>query len=154
MLIAIDPGTYESAYVLFEMDETGKYEIKGFDKAKNDTVKRLILAHKPFSFVEAIKSYGNIMGDSIIETAVWIGRFIEVSKGFRLIPRKTIVTELCGNPRANDSNIRQAIIDLYGGKEKAVGTVKRKGPLYGVRKDIWNALAIVVYVSNLTKRYL
>jgi len=45
----------------------------------------------------------------------------------------------------NDSTIRQAMLDRYGpGREKAIGKKKSPGPLYGIRKDEWQALALAV----------
>jgi hypothetical protein len=41
------------------------------------------------------------------------------------------------------TNIRKAIIDLYGPNEKRVlGTKKEPGPLYGVSGDGWAALGV------------
>jgi hypothetical protein len=38
------------------------------------------------------------------------------------------------------------MIDRFGpGKEKAIGRKATPGPLYGVKKDIWSALAIACY---------
>ena len=60
------------------------------------------------------------------------------------IPRKEVVTALCGSSKANDASVRQALIDRYGGKEKAIGKKKAPGPLYGVTKDVWSALAVAI----------
>jgi hypothetical protein len=50
---------------------------------------------------------------------------------------------LCESVRANDSNIRAALIDRFGpGKEKAVGRKATPGPLFGLKGDEWSALAI------------
>ena len=54
------------------------------------------------------------------------------------IPRKTVVTTICLNPRAKDSNIRQAMINKYG----SPGTKKAPGVLYGVKRDMWQALGL------------
>jgi hypothetical protein len=52
---------------------------------------------------------------------------------------------LCKSTKANDASIRQALIDRYGpGKERAIGTKKAPGPLYGVKADVWAALALAV----------
>ena len=56
---------------------------------------------------------------------------------------------LCHSARATDANIREALLDRYGpGKEKAVGRKAAPGPLFGVSKDIWSALAVAVTFSD------
>ena len=66
--------------------------------------------------------------------------------------RKDVKMHLCGSMRAKDTNIRQAIIDRYpasgGGKCPQIGTKKEPGPLYGVSKDIWSALAVAITYSE------
>ena len=52
---------------------------------------------------------------------------------------------LCGHPRAKDPNIRQALLDRFGpGREKALGTKKAPGALYGIKGDEWAALAVAI----------
>jgi hypothetical protein len=46
--------------------------------------------------------------------------------------------------KAKDANIRQALIDIYGGNDKAIGNKKTPGPLYGIKGDLWAALAVAV----------
>ena len=58
---------------------------------------------------------------------------------------------LCHSMKAKDGNIRQAILDLYGGKDVALGNKKRPGPLYGVSKDIWAALAVAITYCGMNK---
>jgi len=54
---------------------------------------------------------------------------------------------LCGSARAKDTNIRQALIDRYGGSA-AIGKKAAPGPLYGVSKDVWSALAVAVTAAD------
>jgi hypothetical protein len=76
---------------------------------------------------------------------VWVGRFIEMSVAdAALMPRKDVKLHLCGQTRAKDSNIRAALIDRFGGKEKAIGKKASPGPLYGLKADAWQALALAV----------
>jgi hypothetical protein len=51
---------------------------------------------------------------------------------------------LCGNARAKDANVRQALLDLYGDgtRQTACGVKSKPGPLYGIKKDEWAALAV------------
>ena len=53
---------------------------------------------------------------------------------------------LCHSAKANDADIRQALIDRFGpGKQKAIGLKGSPGPLYGVSKHCWAALALAVH---------
>jgi hypothetical protein len=40
--------------------------------------------------------------------------------------------------------IRQRLIDIWGGKELAIGNKRSPGRLYGLRGDQWQALALAV----------
>ena len=66
------------------------------------------------------------------------------------MPRRRVKLELCNSVRANDASIRQAVIDIYGGKDRAVGRKATPGPLYGVSGDVWAALA--VGITHLRER--
>ena len=165
-ILAIDPGTEQSAWCVFETCGTKDHPIT-FGQDPNETFVKAwspAVGHvRPWPWtgevpdllvIEQIKSYGNVMGDCVLQTCVWIGRFIQAWNGpFELIPRKRIVTHLCMNPRANDSNVRQALIDRWGGKEKAIGSKSKPGILYGVRNDMWSALAVAVAWSELDKLF-
>ena len=60
-----------------------------------------------------------------------------------MLPRRAVKLALCGDSRARDANIRQALIDRFGGSA-AVGRKAAPGPLYGISRDVWSALAIAV----------
>lgn len=153
-ILAVDPGTDKSAYVIYETQNAQVVE-KGIENNK-DLLKLLaVLNHDDdvgVLVIEMMKSYGNVMGDTVLETCVWIGRFIERwARKWEWIYRKTIVTQLCNSSRAKDSNVRQALIDRYrdvlrarGVYEDPVGLKSSPGPLYGVKKDMWSALAVAV----------
>jgi hypothetical protein len=85
---------------------------------------------------------------------VWIGRFVEAWRGsYTLMFRREVKLHLCGQARAKDPNVRQALIDRFGpGREKAIGTKKQPGPLYGVSADVWSALAVAVTWSELQRK--
>lgn len=148
LLLSIDPGPTKSALIL--MDKTKPI---WFDILPNEQVLKELncLVYHNLA-IEMIASYGMAVGAEVFETCVWIGRFIQEAKTpCTRIYRKDVKLTLCGQPTANDSNIRQAIIDRYGpGKEVAIGTKKSPGPLYGISKDIWAALG--VGLTFLSKR--
>ena len=90
------------------------------------------------------------VGKSVFETCVWIGRFIEAWNGeWEYVYRKDVKMCLCGQTRAKDSNIRQAIMDRYGSERSiAIGTKANPGPLYQVSKDIWAALGVAITATE------
>ncbi len=146
-IFAVDPGTNESAFVFYDSENE---ELINFGKLKNKDLLQEIkkLKEEDLFAIEMIKSYGNVMGDSIIQTCVWIGRFIETwGRDYLPIPRKTIVTALCNNPRAKDKNVRQTLIDLFGGEEE----IKKGGKLFKVAKDVWSALALAIVAAESFK---
>jgi hypothetical protein len=73
------------------------------------------------------------------------GRFAEAAHRVPVVilPRRAVMLALCGDSRAKDANIRQALIDRFGGPA-AVGRKAAPGPLYGIARDVWSALAIAV----------
>jgi hypothetical protein len=101
-----------------------------------------------------VKCYGNPVGDDVLWTVFWSGRIAEacLHSGGRvaLLPRKTIVTTLCGNPRARDSIVHQRLVDIYGPK----GTKKDRGRLYGIKNDEWSALAVATAAREIGEKGL
>lgn len=143
-LLAIDPGTTHSGFVVMR---DGQVEASGV--LPNEDVLanlRYEWATADVIAVEMIASYGMAVGREVFETCLWIGRFMQWAgpARVRLIYRKDVKLHLCGSPRAKDPNVRQALIDRWGGKAEAVGTVKKPGPLYGVKSHAWSALAVAV----------
>jgi hypothetical protein len=153
VIIAIDPGSEQSAYVRYR---------KGYvylaAKFPNDEVLKLLKEDSSdlggaTLAIEMVASYGRPVGAEVFATCVWIGRFSEawMHQGRDqpvLVKRLEVRKHMCktGNPaQAKDPHVRQALIDRFGpGKAKAVGTKKEPGPLYGVKVDMWQALAVAV----------
>jgi hypothetical protein len=50
----------------------------------------------------------------------------------------------CGNMRAKDKNIIQALKDKYGEK----GTKADPGFFYGISSHVWQAFAVAAYVAE------
>jgi hypothetical protein len=146
MILAIDSGTTQSAFVQF--DES-KNLIVDHGILPNPEMRQILIGREyDLVALEMIASYGMPVGASTFETCVWIGRFIEVARTeSRLVYRKDIKMYLCGSMRAKDGNVRQALIDLIGEQ----GTKKNKGPTYGISSHSWAALAVAVYTANNRK---
>lgn len=145
-IIAIDPGTTESAWLVWN---TSAKCVEAATIVPNDEILRMIVDFKPghtLLTIEMIASYGMPVGREVFKTCVWIGRFIQAweSDCFRLVYRKDVKLHLCGTARAKDANVRQALIDKYG----PTGTKKNPGALYGIKSHLWSAMAIADYVSD------
>lgn len=144
-ILALDPGPTETGFV---------YYVDGVVREHGTTHNTSLRASlgvwsRDLLAVEMIASYGMPVGREVFETCVWIGRFIEAHGGaHRLVYRKDVKLHLCGTSRAKDANIRQALIDAYGGKERAVGRKASPGPLYGVKSHAWPALAVAVTAAH------
>lgn len=161
-LIAIDPGPVESAYV--RLDPEGA--LQEFAILPNEAMESSIFRQCTLYCVagrlviEKIESYGMAVGASVFETVYWSGRFAalwdqKANNAAERLGRKAVKLHLCGQNKAKDSNIRQALIDRYGGvggKQAAVGTKAAPGPLYGVKKDVWAALALGVTALDMNER--
>lgn len=156
LLLAIDPGNEESALLLYDTVTSTPVQ---WAKLPNDEALDWITQSQARElYVEMIASYGMAVGASVFDTCLWIGRFVERWKSsgahrnyaHGLVYRSEVKTHLCHSMRAKDANIRQALIDRWGGKEQAVGRKATPGPLYGIAGDCWSALAVAVTVAERT----
>lgn len=157
-ILAIDPGPAQSALLVY--DGEAKRVLEAAILPNSEILECTAFGRAEHMAVEMIASYGMAVGEEVFETCVWIGRFIEhrdqFTHGFTpVLPavkvyRKDVKLHLCGSPRAKDANIRQALMDRFGGKA-AVGTTKARGPLYGVRSHLWSALAVAVFQADALK---
>lgn len=147
-LFAIDPGPVYSAAVLFDGNRV-------LDKMKipNEEMLLLLTMHAVNGHnlaIEMIASYGRPVGEEVFETCVWIGRFTQQAglngRPLHRLFRTDVKKHLCHqSTKISDAVIRQRLIDIFGpGQKVACGTKKNPGPLYGVTKDIWAALAVAV----------
>ena len=147
-ILAIDPGTSESAYVIYEDGEN----LRVFGKIKNEDLYQKVMLPSISCFdvlaIEMIASYGMPVGREVFETCLWIGKFMQkcedLEKKVMLVYRRDVKLFLCGSPKAKDGNIRQAIIDRIG----EPGTKKCPGATYGVSKDVWAALAVALFAAS------
>jgi hypothetical protein len=143
MLLAIDPGPVESACVLWD----GTRVLLHW-KRPNAEMIGIIRDHResqlyPHLAIEMIACYGMPVGAEVFETCVWIGRFMEAWGGeVTRIPRLKVKSHLCHSAKANDGNIRQALIDRLG----PPGRKATPGPTFGIAGDEWAALAVAVTV--------
>lgn len=148
-VLAIDPGTVQSAFVLWDGDRViskGIFEnslmVETIWATNAQVCDKLV--------IEMIASYGMAVGKTVFDTCVWIGRFFEAGQYNCLDPvllyRGDVKMHLCQSMRAKDSNIRQAIIDRFG----QPGTIKNPNHVYNdgmgekMSKDKWAAFGVAI----------
>jgi hypothetical protein len=147
MILAIDPGTAQSGYCIYEggrVRESGVLpNAEMLTRVQQWPTSRLC--------IEMIASYGMAVGREVFETCVWIGRFQQAWRepaAVELVYRKDVKLHLCGTTKAKDPNVRQALLDLFprtgGGKTPQIGTKGQPGPLYGVSSHAWPALGVAI----------
>jgi hypothetical protein len=152
VILAIDPGTTKSGWVLYDGGRVHSSSVESND-ALLERVQHW--RHGVTLAIEMIASYGMAVGAEVFETCVWVGRFKQAwhrPDEVRLVYRKDVKLFLCNHPRAKDANVRQALIDLFpktgGGKTPQVGTMKQPGPLFGINSHVWPALGVALYTAH------
>jgi hypothetical protein len=168
-VLAIDPGTEQSAWLVYHNgrpvphrfgiwpnDDLLGHLRNGFDMGTIEGS----FARPDVVVIETIEPrYGLQMGWSTLDTARWVGRFEEAGSRWApvvLLKRSEILRRLgiVTSPRKGekrvsaDSGVRQALTDRFGGKDAAIGLKASAGPLYGISKDVWSALAIAVSYAD------
>ena len=160
LIIGIDPGPEESGWAVLETEsakvlEFGKEsnsELRGRLRDSRFELKAAIIEFTPPYAMVMRKTKKNKtprvhIPRQVVDTAIEIGRFIEVAEAsviaHELLHRQAIKTQLLTRTLGNDSLMIDALCDRYGGDRKsAKGTKKQPGPLFGMNKDAWQALAV------------
>lgn len=161
-ILAIDPGSSQSAWlgladgrpVTFGKVPNG--ELIAMLRA-GDLTRLLGGTIGTVVVIENIEPrFGLNVGWETLDTARWTGRFQEAvrPRGIDaiLLQRSHVLKHLGvvtrgPNKTTADAGVRAALIDRYGGhggKDTAIGLKRSPGPLYGIKADIWAALAVAV----------
>ena len=147
-ILAIDPGSEQSAWVLWD----GGIVEHGYESNAIVLGRIRFTAHDLLA-VEMLAGYGMTAGREVFETCVMIGRCIQVREADNFLRwcyvyRKEVKLALCGVTSAKDKDVREALLDRFGGKAVALGTAKAPGPLRGITGDQWAALAVAVVAAG------
>lgn len=154
MILAIDPGNEKSGWATIVKNS---YYPFGVGKIRNEELVEWESHLFTEVIIEMVGHYGTGMpaGRTVFDTCVWIGRFMQHFKDsgveVHLMMRSDVKMNLCGNVRARDSNIRQALIDRFahGASNYGKGTKKAPGWFYGFSADMWQAYALGVTYLDL-----
>jgi hypothetical protein len=157
-VFAIDPGTFQSAFVVWN----GQC-IKGAGIIPNeDLLLKLRTLHTlnlidPFVVCEQMDATGQRIGEETIQTICWYGRFwgaVDENRpriGFSLIRRSDVGLHLCFATHPGDTAIGIVLRDRFGPKP----TKKKPNKVYGefrLKRDEWQAFALAVtFMDNRRK---
>ncbi len=171
-LLAIDPGTTNSAYSVL----TDRYEIVSSADTENDAVLKLVIDGEYDDLViegmqprllnmqsTATKSARpQMIGSETYETCIWIGRFIQAAKHrgkpvhmvYRSEERSAIIPSKknrlpplpASTGKSIDSQIRAGLIARFAKHDKrnGKGTAKNRDTFYGFQGDMWASFAVGV----------
>lgn len=173
IILALDPGNTKTAWVLYD---GGTPVTWGYHA--NEVVRRMLARYRattlPILAVEYMRPRGMLMSQEAMDTMFELGRMVEAwRREWKPVGRLQAKLHICGSPKANDANIRAALIDRYGGPRaiaparkcptcKGRGAVGRgkvrlkcgdcggtgkgapAGMLHGMAGDVWAALAIAI----------
>lgn len=158
-VLAIDPGPTESGWCVVDSETC---EPVHFGKTPNVHLRTSLVAadydvEADHVAIEMVASYGMSVGKEVFETCVWIGRFAEAvrcnwypNSEPALVYRRDVKLHHCGQTKATDSNIAQALKDRFapGQPNHGKGTKAAPGFFYGFRADIWQAYALTVLAAD------
>jgi hypothetical protein len=148
-IIGIDPGNEQSAFV--ELNDTTVVDMGILDNhAMLHRLERPSQTRGLELAIEMVAPMGMPIGRTTMHTLMWIGRYTQhweelTGRTPTLIERHAVKRHICNHTAAKDSNIIASLADRYGGSPQAAkGTKAAPGPLYGIKADIWQALAVAI----------
>ena len=159
-ILAIDPGSSETAYCLYDSDAPKGSQILAAAKLPNEDMLRLLryrsgtmtpkglFDEADVLAIEMIACYGMAVGASVFETVFWAGQFVEASSlPFQKVYRREVKVHLCNSAKAKDSNVNRVLLDRFGDYtygQTGKGTKKNPSQLYGFQNDMFAALGVAV----------
>lgn len=160
-ILGIDPGPGNTAMVLWDSDDE---KILFKQILPSDTVEAVIKYlwdqyHMDLVAIEHLACYGMAVGAEVFETAYWIGEYRKICRDLSIsmlpIMRSAVKMHHCKSSRATDANIHQVLLDRFGllvNGKRTKGTKNNPGLLFGIKDDMWSALAIAVLVGDLERK--
>jgi hypothetical protein len=127
-ILAIDPGSEKSAYMLLEDGVPRSWAWKNNHDVLDVCLRGASIQWADHLAIEYVYLRGMKVYQQAIDTIFWAGRFTQALGGTHtLIDRRDVKTVICGNQKADNTSIKYSIIDSYfGGKAEAIGGAKCK----------------------------
>lgn len=142
-ILAIDPGSVKSAWV--NLQDGNKILDCGI--VDNSELIYWLPEYESAEFLAIEKPVCmKWSGSDVTETILWTGRFMQAwPKLYTIYTRAKIGWHILGDKSWSDKKIRSAIIRRMYPEY----SLKDKGPLEGVKADIWQALAVALTAYDL-----
>lgn len=151
-IIAVDPGNEQSALIVY--DKVSKSVRAGFLVSNEELIQWLVgnryrgaLSDIPM-YCEMPFPRGQYASWQLFSTCVMVGRLKQIWPSFYLVNRMNVKMAVCGSAAVKDAQVRAALIERWGGKERAIGKKNSPGPFFSIKADMWQALAIAVMVAD------
>lgn len=154
IVLACDPGYRQSAFVGFDGERILHASVQENEKAllwlhfdaNNISEKPITLVIEQMQLFTS--NFG--VGQEIFDSVFWSGRFVQTwTQSWARILRSKVRGHLKAS-KGGDAAVRASLIARFGPyKEQAIGTKKAQGPLYGIKGDMWSALAIAATYHDL-----
>lgn len=146
VVLGIDPGTTQSAFVVVNIDD---YRILDKGKVDNDKMLEIVkTGYYDFLVIEGMTSYNQPIGQETMDSIFMSGRFFQVAEDrASVIPRREVLQHFdCPGKCNKDSYVRVILIDRFAQFDKKTGrgTVKNQDWFYGVTADTWQAYGLCV----------
>lgn len=156
-VLAIDPGNIKSAFCIMDANSLKPLDFGILENNElQEYIRDTIFDEADHAAIEMVASYGMAVGKEVFDTCRWIGRF-EEQLHRKLLFHPTLVyrmeekTHICHSSKANDANIRRALIDRFARHDFKNGKGVKKNPdwFYGFGKDVWAAYAVgLTYIET------
>lgn len=143
LILAIDPGTHQSGWVAYR---DRKILAKGNDENLYMLTMLSVNHTADILAIEMIQGMNMRVGQEVFDTCVWVGRFMQVWRNpaeVIRVRRREVKMHLCNSVKANDADIRGALIAMLG----EPGKKANPGATYGIASHMWPALAVAVTVE-------
>lgn len=113
-VLAIDPGSTSSAWVLYD-----GARILDHGYLRNDyllaRLRQRTFGVEYVTVIEQVEGFGLPAGAELFETVFWSGRFAQASRPFDRVKRKVVKRHLCGRTNVKDADVRAALTTRFGG---------------------------------------
>lgn len=139
MILGIDPSNTKHAWALVG-GPLDRPELRSFGRDLVNDWPTWARGKDRTPCIEQIASYGLAVGAHVLDTCVEIGKLLAECPDAKRLTRIEVKRLICHRTSANDSNVRAAIIDRFGGPT----AIKKGGQLYKVGGDTWAAIAVAL----------